>query len=402
MLNKISCLIVDPDQEAIRLIDILSRKVGTIELRWKTSSMTSAFEIIRKNMPEMALVDLDSGTETAIESISAMAKEFPFLYLLALSESNDSGLILKAMRAGAHDFLCKPVNENDLRAAVEKVYKLKSARKEHQGGGGKIVAVFSNKGGNGTTTIAVNLADALVRYHKKKVVVVDLALTSGDVTTFFNVNPAYSILDLAKNAEKADYDFLHTLLLKHSSGVYILADPPMIEDADLISAGHVKDVLNTLRGMFDYIVVDTPHQFDERTLTALEMSDTILLVSLLNLPSLRNTQKCLSLFGRIGLRDERVRLVLSRYLANDEIPKDSIEGILNCPVFFAVPNDYPAVIASVNRGKLLRETSPDKQVTKSFRELSDLLVLPPVPQDAPASKKRGLINRIFTSSRRAK
>src|SRR3989304_9281009 len=112
MLNKISCLIVDPDQEASRLIDILSPKVGPIELRWKTSSMTSAFEIIRKHMPEMALVDLDSGTETAIEAISAMAREFPFLYLLALSEINDPGLILKAMRAGAHDFLCNPANES--------------------------------------------------------------------------------------------------------------------------------------------------------------------------------------------------------------------------------------------------------------------------------------------------
>jgi Flp pilus assembly CpaE family ATPase len=102
------------------------------------------------------------------------------------------------------------------------------------------------------------------------------------------------------------------------------------------------------------------------------------------------------------LRDERVRLVLSRYLPNDEIPKDSIEGILNCPVFFAVPNDYPAVIASVNRGKLLRETSPDKEVTKSFRQLSDLIVSPAAPQDAPESKKTGLFERIFTSPRRAK
>ena len=119
--------------------------------------------------------------------------------------------------------------------------------------------------------------------------------------------------------------------------------------------------------MFDYIVVDTPHQFDERTLTALEMSDIVLLVSLLNLPSLKNTQKCLELFGRIGLRDERVRLLLSRYLPNDEIPKESIEGIMNSPVFFSVPNDYPTVISSINRGKLLSEIAPDKEVTKSFR-----------------------------------
>jgi len=385
-MDRISCLIIETDQEAIRHIDILGRTIGSLEVRWKTNSLETGFAIIRKHLPEMLIVGLGQNPSASIEAISALSRDFPTLYLLALSEKSDSDLILRAMRAGAHDFLCKPLKEIDLRAAVEKVYKLKAAR----------------KGGNGTTTIAVNLADALVRYHNKKVAVVDLVLSHGDVTMFFNVNPSYSIIDLAKNAQKADYDFLHTLLVKHSSGVYILADPPMIEDGEQISPGHVRDVLNTLRSMFDYIVVDTPHQFDERTLTALEMSDIVLLVSLLNLPSLRNTQKCLSLFGRIGLRDERVRLVLSRYLPNDEIPKDSIEGILNCPVFFAIPNDYPAVIASVNRGKLLRETSPGKDVTNSFREMSDIIVSPPVIQDAQESKKKGLFERFFTSPRRAK
>ena len=102
------------------------------------------------------------------------------------------------------------------------------------------------------------------------------------VTMFFNMNPSYSILDLAKNAEKADYDFLHSLLLKHSSGVYLLADPPMIEDAEQISLSQVRDVLTVLQSMFDYIIVDTPHIFDNRTLTALEMSDMILRITSYN------------------------------------------------------------------------------------------------------------------------
>jgi len=402
-MNRISCLIVDSDQEAVRLIDVLSRKVGTIDLRWKTGSMDSAFEIIRKQLPEMAIVDLDAGADSAIESLSAMARDFPFLYLLALSGKNDAELILKAMRAGAHDFLSKPVKENDLRDAAGKVLKLKSARKEPRASGGKIVAVFSNKGGNGTTTIAVNLADALARYHGKKVVVVDLALASGDVTMFFNVNPAYSILDLAKNAEKADYDFLHTLLVKHSSGVYILADPPMIEDAETISAGEVREILSTLRSMFDIIIVDTSHQFEERTLTALEASDVILLVTLLNLPSLKSTKKCLELFGRIGFSSEHVRLVLSRYLPSDEIPRERIEEIMKRPVFFAVPNDYPTVISAVNRGKLLREIAPDKEVTKSFKQMAQLLIRGDTQKATPAAPpKPKIMDRIFGSGRSAK
>lgn len=399
-MNRINCLVIDSDPEVIRQIDELSRKVGTVELRWKTNSMNTGFEIIRKHLPQMAIVGLDAGTNSGIESLSAMTGEFPSMYLLALSERSDADLILKAMRAGAHDFLCKPVKENDLRAAAEKIFKLMTAHKEHQGSGGKIVSVFSNKGGNGTTTIAVNLADALVRYHGKKVVVVDLALANGDVTMFFNVNPTYSILDLAKNAEKADYDFLHTLLLKHSSGVYILADPPMIEDAESISAEQVKEMLSTLQSMFDIIIVDTSHQFEERTLTALERSDIILLVTLLNLPSLKNTQRCLELFRRIGFRDEQIRLVLSRFLPSAEIPREKIEEIMKIPVFFAVPNDYPTVISSVNRGKLLREISPDKEVTKCFRLMANFLFRADTQKAKPElAPRRGIMGRIFGPER---
>jgi pilus assembly protein CpaE len=393
-MNRISCLIVETDQEAIRLIDILSRRIGSIEVRWKTHSVQTGFDIIRKHLPEMAIVGLGQTPDLAIESISAMAKDFPYLYLVALSERTDSDLILRTIRAGAHDFLCKPVKEIDLRATADKAAKLKATRNETGGPGGKILSVFSNKGGNGTTTIAANLADALVRLTGKKVAVVDLVLFHGDITMFFNVNSSYSILDLAKNAEKADYDFLHTLLVRHASGVYILADPPMIEDAEQISPAQVRGVLSVLRSMFDYIIVDTPHQFDERTLTALEMSNVILLVSLLNLPSLKNTQRCLELFSRIGLRDERVRLVLSRYLPNDEIPKESIEGIMNTPVFFSIPNDYPTVISSINRGKLLSEIAPGKEVSKSFDRMAELLEGPGPKKEAPVRKK-GVLESIF-------
>jgi pilus assembly protein CpaE len=400
MSGRISCLIIEKDPETIRHIDVLGRMLGTIDLRWKTGTITTGIGIIRKHLPEMAIIGLGPEPEAEIESIAAISREFPAVYLLVLSDSSDAGLILRSMRAGANDFLSKPVKESDLRAATEKVNKLKASRKEAAVKGGKIISVFCNKGGNGTTTVAANLADALSRYHGKKVVLVDLVLVNGDVTLFFNVAPDYSILDLARNAAQADYDFLHTLLLKHSSGVYILAGPPMIEDAEQISAVQVREVLSTLRSMFDYIVVDTPHQLDERTLTALEMSDQVLLLSLMNLPSLKNTQKCLDLFARLGLRDERVRLVLNRYLPNEEISKESIPGIMNCPVFFSVPNDYPTVISSINRGKLLREIAPGKEVTLGFRQMADLLI--GKKTGAPETAKGGFLGRLFNHDRGSK
>jgi len=393
-MSRISCLIVDTDQETIRHVDVLSRRIGLIEVRWKTHSLQTGTDIVRKHFPELVIIGLGPVPDQMIEAISSFARDIPSLYIVAISERADSDLILRTIRAGAHDFLCKPIRESDLRAVAEKATNLKASRKDAGGRGGKILSVFSNKGGNGTTTIAVNLADALARLTGKKVAVADLVLSHGDVTMFFNVNSSYSILDLAKNAEKADYDFLHTLLVRHSSGIYILADPPLIEDAEQISASQVRDVLTTLRSMFDYIVVDTPHQFDDRTLTALEMSNVVLLVTLLNLPALKNTQKCLELFARIGLRDERIRLVLSRYLPNEEIPRESIEGIMNTSVFFSVPNDYPTVISSINRGKLLSEVAPGKEITTSFDQLAEQLEGTGPPK-AAAAKKKGLLEGIF-------
>ncbi len=400
-MKPISCLILEPDPDSASRISELCRALGTVDVRWNAKSVPDGIEIMRKHQPELTFWSLNGHAESSIEAVTRMTADFPGVYVVAMSERGDADLILKTIRAGAHDFLRKPVAAEDLRAATEKALKVRPPLREEAGGGGRVVSVFSNKGGNGTTTIAVNLADALVRSQGKKVVLVDLVLAHGDLTMFFNANPVYSILDLARSAEKADQEFLHSLLLKHDSGVYILADPPMIEDAEQITAAQVKEILAALRSMFDFVIVDTPHLFDERTLTTLDMSDDILLVSLLDLPALRNTQKCLDLFGRIGLRDERIRLVLSRYLPGGEITPQRVAQILGCDVFFAVPNDYPTVISSINRGRLLGDIASGKEVTESFRKMSALLANRGKGVPAVPAKKRGVLGRLLGHERSA-
>ncbi len=396
MPEKIRTLIIEADPETVRSIDFLGRQTGVLDLRWRAATLGEGADLIREHRPDMAIVGVNGDPGSAISSLSG---EFPGLYLLALSATDDADYVLRSMRAGAHDLIRKPVREMDLRIAAEKALRLRSSSASVDRNG-EIIAVFSNKGGNGATTIAANLAHALVRYQGRKVVVADLVLAHGDVTMFFNVNPSYSVLDLAANAEKADPEFLRSLLVHHSSGVEILADTPRIEDADQITSVQIRNSLFKLRSMFDFVIVDIPHQFDERTLTALEMSDTILLVTLLNLPALKNTQRSLELFHRLGILDGRVKLLLSRYLPDDEIPKESIEGIMNCPVFFAIPNDYPTVLSSINRGKLLAEFAPDKEVTLAFRHMSELLAGPETVKEIP-KRKRGLLERVLRPERSA-
>src|SRR4030065_114293 len=124
-MNRISCLIIETDQEAIRPIDILGRTIGSLEVRWKTNSLETGIAIIRKHHPEMAIVGLGQVPDASIEGVSTLAPGLPSLYILALSDKSDSDLILHAMRAGGRDFLCKPVKGIALRAAAEKGYKHK-------------------------------------------------------------------------------------------------------------------------------------------------------------------------------------------------------------------------------------------------------------------------------------
>jgi pilus assembly protein CpaE len=394
--EAIRSLIIENDPETARLIELLGRRSGSLDVRWTAASVEEGAEIVRKFRPDMAIVEVNGNPASAV---GPLAREFPNLYILALSASREAEYALETMRAGAHDLLCKPLREVDLSIAIEKARKSR-VRKDPAERRGKIVTVFSNKGGNGTTTIASNLSEALATEHGKRVVVVDLVLGHGDVTMFFNVTPTYTVLDLARNSGKADPEYIDSLIVRHSSGVCILADPPRIEDAEQISTDQVRDILATLRSTFDVVIVDTPHQFDEKTLAALEMSDTILLVTLLNLPALKNTQRSIELFARLGILDDRVQLVLSRYLPNDEISKESIEGILNCPVFYAVPNDYPTVLSSINRGKLLSEVAPEKEVTAAFRRMAELLAGPRAPR-VEQKRKRGFLERVFQMERSA-
>jgi pilus assembly protein CpaE len=394
--EAIRSIIIENDPETARLIELLGRRSGSLDVRWTAASVEQGADIVRKFRPDMAIVEVNGNPASAL---GPLAREFPNLYILALSASREAEYALETMRAGAHDLLCKPLREVDLSIAIEKARKSR-VRKDPAERRGKIVTVFSNKGGNGTTTIASNLSEALATEHGKRVVVVDLVMGHGDVTMFFNVTPTYTVLDLARNSGKADPEYIDSLIVRHSSGVCILADPPRIEDAEQISTDQVRDILATLRSTFDVVIVDTPHQFDEKTLAALEMSDTILLVTLLNLPALKNTQRSIELFARLGILDDRVQLVLSRYLPNDEISKESIEGILNCPVFYAVPNDYPTVLSSINRGKLLSEVAPEKEVTAAFRRMAELLAGSGAPR-VEQKRKRGFLERVFQMERSA-
>jgi len=277
------------------------------------------------------------------------------------------------MRCGCSEYLLRPVEKNDLYNAFKKVgrFFVQQPAMDREANG-KIITAFSPKGGVGTSTVATNLAVSLHQNTGKPVVLVDLDLEAGDADMFLNLRTKYTISDVTSNIARLDRAFLEGVLAKHSSGIYLLSEPDRVEDAESITASQVREVLDLLKSMFAYIVVDTNMGYGDINLSAFDASDMILLVGVLSLPSIRNMQKALDVFDRLGYGQDKVKLVINRYLRKSEITIDDAHRALNYQVFLNLPNDFNDVMSSINRGLPLNLLAPHSEISRSFRDLAKL------------------------------
>ncbi|MGI0013757.1 MAG: AAA family ATPase, partial [Nitrososphaera sp.] len=256
----------------------------------------------------------------------------------------------------------------------------------------RIVTVFSNKGGVGSTTVATNLAVTLAAQRQNSVCIVDLVLQFGSVTSFLNLEPSYTILDLAKNLKRIDPLFLNGSLVKHASGVRVLAEPFYAEDARSIHTSDIGQILDTLVGSFNLVILDSPKEFDEAVSLALDKASLILFVTETDVPSLKSAHKALELFDRMGIHHKKVRLVLNRYAKSKLLSLESVEKTLGIKVFWALPNDYPTAIAALNQGVPIQETNPKSALAKSYQGLGDA-VLDALSISVGQKTKAGLFSR---------
>ena len=205
----------------------------------------------------------------------------------------------------------------------------------------RIITTFSNKGGIGKTAIATNLALELANMTKERVALIDLNLQLGDITTFLDINPSFDISYVIQNLSRIDETFLLSSLEKYKeTSLYVLADPPYLEQAEDITAEQISGLFDVLKQAFSYIVVDTSANFDGKTITALDHSDLILLISIVNLPAIRNCQRCLELFERLGYEKSKTKIILNRYMENDEIKIEDVEDVLGRKIYWKIPNNY--------------------------------------------------------------
>lgn len=363
--------------------------------------------LVERHRPNGLLMDISADPNGLLPLVERVVKNYPSVsvFLACQKFKCHQGLLLAAMRLGVREFFPIPF-EDDLKAAIGRLTeKVSSISQSSSAARGRVACLLSSKGGSGSTLLATNLAVSLSKQFRKSTALVDLNLQLGDVSLFMNLKPHSTITDLAKNIDRLDEVLLREMMTKHATGVQVLAAPKRLEEAGLLSATHLQKTYPLLKTMFDWVVVDLPIAFDEPMLATFQNADEILLVTLLNIPALRNTKRYLEIFWRLGYPRERVRLLVNRFHRGAEgslSPKEA-EKALGHPIFYSIPNDYKTVISAINQGLPLVDLEPNAQIVKAFDELARLLNGPSTGKKTPTRSsivkaqkpKGGLFGRFF-------
>jgi pilus assembly protein CpaE len=232
-----------------------------------------------------------------------------------------------------------------------------------------MTAVFSSKGGCGTSFIATNLAAAV----PERTVLVDLNLEAGDLPLFLGLDPKYTIADMVARHGRLDERLISVFVTSHSANLHLLAAPKEVDPLDKIKPEHVFEVLQRLRECYDHVVLDPQHTFDAVTLTALEQSDVVVLVLTLDFPAIRCAQRALQVFDRVGYPRTKVRIVVNRWSKQVDLNLREVEKVLGEPVIASIPSDYQTVVNSINLGAPLVNHSPKTKIAREIRRVAEAL-----------------------------
>jgi pilus assembly protein CpaE len=339
-------------------------------------------EIIRLK-PDAVLVTLGAQPESVLRFVERISAECPRTAVICASRDASPDLILRSLRAGARDFLRLPIKDEEFRTVLSRTSEFCAALAETPKKRGRVVSVFSSKGGCGTSFIATNLAAATAA----STVLVDLNLQAGDLALFLGVEPKFSIADLVENRARIDDALFKSYVAPHSSTLSLLSAPREADLADDIEPEHIFEVIEILRERFDYVVIDPQHTFDAITLAALDQSDEIVLVLTLDIPAIRSTQRALQIFDRLGYPRHKVRIVVNRWSKQIELDIKTVERFLGERVVGYVESDYNTAVNSINLGQPLVESNPASRIATEIRQIAASVTGAVMPSSASESRR---------------
>jgi len=350
------------------------------------------FTETRKLRPSAVVVNLAHMGELAIKLVQRIVTECPTTAVICASRDSSPDLILRSMRTGARDFMRLPIIQDELNTVVERTAQFVEEHVSNEPKkGGRATAVFSAKGGCGTSLIATNLA----LLQKSPTVLVDLNLQSGDLELLLGLKPKFSLADVVDNRDRLDDALLASYITPHSKNLSLLAAPLKAEAGEDIEPKHIYEILELLRHRYENVILDTPHSFDSVTIAALDHADQILVVLTLEIHAIRTTRRALDIFDRLGYPRKKVKIVVNRWSKNIELDQKQVESFLGERVVGFIQSDYKAAVNSINLGQPLVTSAPGSKITTDLQSLAATLFDGQIEMPAPGPGGRRALNSIF-------
>ena len=383
MENCPNIFVLDSNENSRKILESYIREINNnSEIKTFENFNQGLEEIRRYAIPPIVFMDISESKDLNkdIESVKLYTPK-----IVVTSNDYSTDYIIKAMRYGAKEFLPKPIIKEDLERVLEFIT---SQVIEDSDLGSKIITIYSNKGGIGKTTIAANLAVELAKTSGDKVALIDLNLQLGDIATFLNLSPSFDVSYAIKNLiSKKDETVLNVFERYNNSNLYILSDPNYIEESESILPHQIEELFKKLRKIFPYIVVDMSSNIEPNSLKILDLSDLILFTTIVNIPAIRNCQRCLNLFKSRKYDNNKIKIILNRYMENDEIKVEDIENALGEKIYWKIPNNYFSIMEAINKGISVSEVSLNSNIANNFRDFASKIADDIVEQTI--SKYRG-------------
>lgn len=395
MKNVLRLVTVDPDERSRNALKSMLLGVETVWLEAECSRYESFMDIARQTLPGIVLINLDSNPTRALQLVGEVARSQISCAVLVVSSSQEGSLILQAMRNGAREYLNLPIQLEDFVSALDRIrVSLGGGTSEGNSRSGQIITIAGVAGGVGCTAIAVNAAAVLAQESRNSPVVIDLDLTLGDADVWLDIIPEHSIRDLADNMSRLDYGLLKRSLTRHESGVFLLPRPLEMEHADVIRPDDLRRIMALLKATFSHLIVDVSKMFGRMDLAVMEVSDRILLVTQLDLSSLRNVIRIMQFLENFPAIRGKVEIVVNRVGLEDcDISLTKALEAIGRSVFWQIPNDYPVMAGARNNGVPLCQFAPRAKLTRSLTEMITQLTATdssPKGGEEPVKKRGGL------------
>lgn len=380
-------LIVDDSPFNLKMTAEVLRRAGHEVL--SAQDGPSALKMLQQESVDLVLLDVmmpDMDGYEVCRRIRAnpQTTHLPVMMLTAQDTVEDK---IKGFEAGADDYMTKPFEPAELQARVEVLLRrLTRVPPTPITETGKMIALFSLRGGAGVSTLATNLTVALARLWQQPAVLLDMALLAGQSALMLNLPLRHTWSDIARlPTEEIEAELVQQVLLTHPSGAYVLSAPRHPAESELVTVDKLERVVTLLKTGFHYVVVDLPHDFSETTLYILDTADTILLILTPDLASVRANAAALNIFSELAYDEERIRLLLNWTFPKRGLAQSEIERVLNRSISAVIPYASELLVSAINLGTPPVLDQPQHPFSALMEDLAFLLSKPSHKNKMPAS-----------------